>query len=122
MKLPVSKIEIKIENNLYEIEFPTTGQLIDIQVLKSDLAGGSYSALINSSSADGQYAGFLVDMIATFTVLLPKLKTDLNVRSIGALPVDKSKKLVKAYLKTYLPWYNEWQKFIINLDEEEESE
>ena len=121
MKEPLKKelsqeIDLVILDNKYTIKFPNNGQFIRIQTQRIRLSDGTYEELLLSSS-DALYARFLIDAIATFTELIPSLNKDLN-KSIFELSLMESKSIVKAYTKTYLPWYNSWTQ-LIQLDEDE---
>jgi len=116
-KMPLRKMTFKIEQNSYEVEFPNTGGLIEIEVLKAQLSRNQYQA-ISQSGSTGLYSKFIIDMIATFTVLFPQLKKDLNVKTISELHPLETKKLLKIYLNSVLPWLQEWEE-ILNSDDEE---
>ena len=117
-KMPERQIKVKIKDNEYLCEFPTTGGLMEIEVLKTQLARGQYSEISNAGTVNSGYSRLLIDMIATINVLIPKLRKDMNVASISELhPID-SKTILQVYLKTILPWLNEWF-IILNSDEEE---
>ena len=116
-KMPLRKMTFKIEQNSYDVEFPNTGGLIEIEVLKAQLSRNQYSSLSQSGST-GLYNKFIIDMIATFTVLFPTLKKDLNVKTISELHPLETKKLLKVYLSDVLVWMNEWEE-ILNSDDEE---
>lgn len=116
-QLPERKKTFKILENTYTVEFPNTGDLMTIEILKTQLSKGQYSSLSESNTVTGNYSRFLVDMIAVFTVLLPDLKKDMNVKTISELKVEDSKKLLKIYLQEVLPWLNSWFE-ILNSDDE----
>lgn len=117
-KLPERKKTFKIEGNSYEVEFPNTGGLIEIEILKSQLSRNQYAALAANTTDQGSYSRFLVDMIAVFTVLFPLLKKDMNVKTISELNGMDSKKLLKVYLNEVLPWMNQWFD-ALNTDDDE---
>ena len=119
--LPSRKITVQIKQNSYEIEFPNTGKLIDIELMKMSMTGNKYGALADSGTTSGDYARFTIDMIANLTVLTPDLKKDLKVNSISELDILDSKYLLKIYLKQILPWLNEWQT-LLNSDDEEQND
>lgn len=117
-QLPERKKTFKIENNTYDVEFPTTGGLIEIEILKTQLSRGQYNEISNAGTVSGNYSRFMIDTISTFTILFPQLKKDLNVKTISELNPLDSKKLLKVYLKEVLPWLNSWME-ILNSDDEE---
>lgn len=116
-QLPERKKTFKILENTYTVDFPTTGGLMEIEIMKAQLSRGQYSALAENATVNSSYSRFLIDMIATFTVLLPDLKKDMNVKTISELNPLDSKKLLKIYLQEVLPWLNSWFE-ILNSDDE----
>jgi hypothetical protein len=119
-QLPSNKIAIQIAENSYEVSFPNTGQLIDIERNKKKMSEG-YDFELATGSADSAYAKILIDTIVTFNVLIPNLTKDLNVNSIRDLSLVESKNLADAYLSVYLPWYNEWVNLINKTGKEDET-
>lgn len=115
------EIVIPIKNNEYKVSFPKTGQSIRIEVLKADLSKGYYNAL-STTTGDAYYAKMLIDTIATFSVLIPTLKKDLNVDDILELELIDSKILLNAYLKVFLPWYDQWMNIITAVEEKVSTE
>jgi hypothetical protein len=120
-KLPERKKSFKISDNTYSVDFPSTGGLIEIESLKAQLARNNYSGIVDNGTIMSNYSRFLIDMIATFNVLFPQLKKDMNVKSISELHPLDSKKLLQVYLKEVLPWLQEWFD-ILNNDEDETKE
>ena len=118
-KLPERKRTFKIEANSYDVEFPNTGQLLEIEILKVQLARGQYNEITNAGTINSNYSRLLIDMIAVFTVLFPQLKKDMNVKTISELKVEDSKKLLQLYVKEILPWMNLWMD-VMNSDDEDE--
>lgn len=125
-KLPSRKLELKIkadtgDTNTYTIDVPTAGQEIDIESYKSMLSKGQYDSMVSSRYLSGKHAADLVDMIATFEVLCPQIKKDLNLpnQSFLDMSIEYTNKLMKVYAKQFLPWYHKWIK-AINEDDEDE--
>lgn len=117
-QLPERKKTFKIEGHSYEVEFPTTGGLMDIEIIKAQLSRGQYNNIADSGTAAGAYSRYLIDMIAVFTILFPDLKKDMNVKSISEIDPLASKKLLNIYIKKVMPWLNEWFE-LLNADDEE---
>lgn len=111
------EIVVKILDNEYTIHFPTTGQLIRIQTSKIRMADGTYQDLLMSSS-DSLFVRFLIDAIASFQVLIPKLFEHLT-KDIFEMDLMQTKPIVKVYTDVYLPWYNDWTKLIQGEDTDE---
>lgn len=106
--LPAKTLKIEIRGNSYDIKLPNTGEFIDIQGIKSRIANENYGAISNSLEYQSGFAKLLVDMIATFNVLIPELKNSLNTKSILALSMQESRELLDPYMDVFLPWYDEW--------------
>ena len=120
-KLPERKKSFIIKDNTYDVEFPNTGGLLDIEVLKAQLSRGQYNEILSSGTIRSNYVRALIDMISTFTVLFPKLKKDMNVSSISELKPEDSKVLLKVYLDKVNPWLKEWEEYL-NSDDEDQKE
>jgi hypothetical protein len=112
MTFPSKSVSISIKSNTYQLNFPNTGQYIDIQCLKNKITSDNYNLLTNSNDSYVAYATLLVDMIAHFNILIPDLKKDLNVQSILGLDMLESKELLDCYTTQYLPFFNDWMKII----------
>lgn len=111
---------IKIWGNDYEVTFPKTGQFIDIQTLKAKITEGYYDAY-KLLERDGIMANVIVDTIATFNILIPKLKEDLNVPGLMNLELEKIIELAYIFNDEYRPWYEEWIAAISNKKQPDES-
>lgn len=114
---PTSSLKMTVEDNTYEIKVPTVGQLLDIEALKASLSGDRG---FDTRTESGLYAQALNETIAHFTILIPKLKEDLTVKSLFDLGLVQSKKLVSVYLKQFRPWWKDWMTIINSDDEEQE--
>jgi hypothetical protein len=100
-------VQIEIKGNKYNAVFPNTGQYMDIRnrisILISDL---------NIRDVYDQYAALLAEMIATYNVLLPELKKDINVDSILKLSMMESKEILDTYTDVYKPFFDQWMAVI----------
>lgn len=105
-------ITISIGKNSYEVNYPNTGNQIDIEILKSKIADGNYDSLRFSSNPLFQEKADMIDMIATFTTLIPNLKKDLNVQSFFELQEEESHELMNVYNNEFIPWFIEVKKKI----------
>lgn len=106
--------KITIKENEYVINYPTAGQLMDIEFLKVHLSKGRYSQLMSNGTMDSEYALDLVDTEAYLSVLLPggAFKKDFNVESLRDLGLDDSLEVVKSFKEQVLPFIAEIRKAI----------
>jgi len=101
-------ITIELQGNSFNIAFPNMGQIIDIETNKISYANGRYSQLINSNIISSNIAKDLVEMAATFTVLIPDFQKIFKLNSIFELnPIDATE-FVTVYKEEVFPWYSEW--------------
>lgn len=103
VKMPSEQIEISIGPNVYPIKQPTNGQLIDIESSKSSLTRGTHSDMLRGASSAAQ-AYLLTEVISTFNILIPKLKTDLNATSLLDLTPIQTRNMCKVYTEIVYPW------------------
>jgi len=101
-------IKLKIFGKDYIVSFPTVGQILDIESLKSALTNGTYGDLVKMNTKTAVNALDLTDTIATFSVLIPGLKNEIG--SYTELDPFKAKELVSVYLNDFFPWFNEINK------------
>lgn len=92
----------------YVIEFPNTGDLMNIDLLKIQISDGRFDTLKFSFNPDFIKTATRIETIATFNVLLPQLRKDLNVDSMMKLQVEQMEVIEDAYTNQFLPWYEEW--------------
>lgn len=118
---PNSQKEIIVKDRKYTINYPNTGQLIDIERFKATITGDRYDAIVRQDTNSSAYAKFLVDMTAIFNVLCPDLIKDMKVKSILELEAKDSNLLLRLYIKEILPWFIEWDN-ILSADEDIEEE
>lgn len=92
-------------------EFPTVGQLMEIDSLKSTLSKGQYHIMVKSNLKSTLFALSLIDAVATFSVLLGgefhKHISNLigEGKTVYDLPGGNAKELANAYDKVFMPWY-----------------
>jgi len=120
MKTPNQTKTIKILQNEYTLNYPDTGGIIDIAATIDRISNGTYNSLIKTETFLAINARSTIEMVATFSVLIPKLKEDLKVASIFKLPAIQNKELVKVYLQDVAPWMLEWDRFLNGYEEEVE--
>lgn len=98
-------LKIQILENEYVIKLPNTGDLIDMEMRKSRY-------VMDNNYISGIFAEMLAKAIATFSVLIPELKKDLNIESFEKMSLKDSKVIVKVYRDQFLPWWNDWMEEI----------
>lgn len=113
---------LNIRINEYHVKYPNTGEQIDIELLKAKIADGNYDTLRFSMNPLFQEQANKIDMIATFNILIPELKKDINVKSLFHLTEEQSDELLEVYLKQFLPWYTPIKEAIKNPKKQEEVE
>lgn len=96
---------ITIKDNAYKVTYPTTGDQIDIELMKARIANGNYDELRLSRNPVFTAQADIIDMVATFSIMIKKLKEDMNVKSFFDLQEDQTHDLMDAYEQQYLPWY-----------------
>jgi len=102
------ELNLVIQDNTYQLKFPSVGQLLSIEEMKSNFGLQSY----NLTTSSGSIAYTTGEMVATFTVLVPELKKDLNIDSYSNMNMIDSKVLLDAYVNQFLPWFQGWLKEI----------
>lgn len=102
------KTTITIDNRNYNLEFPSVGEYIEIEALKTDVSLGKFAQLLSSRTISSLRAIQIIEIVAILTVLSPKLVEDLKVKSILDLDIQDFIKVMKAYQKDVAPWYKDW--------------
>lgn len=100
-------IQIKVSKETFIIKILTPGQIIEIESLKSQYTDGQYSRMSQTNTLLSNSALDYVDVVATFSVLIPELKTSLRVKSLFDLPLDVMEELVSEYRK-FIKWWVSW--------------
>ena len=120
-ELIVKTSDGKVENR-YEVEYPTIQQMIDIESTKLSLSKGKYTEMILSGTKWMSRALNYIDMLAYFSTMCPKIITDSKV-SLGDIDlIDVHKGLLSVYKDQFIPWWNEYEDMINELEREEEGE
>jgi hypothetical protein len=110
------ELKIQVFNNTYLIKFPNVGQMLDIEARKMAITSGQYKNLMETRTVASEIALINADVIATFSILCPKMGSDLNI-DFFEMEISQSKELVKVYRETYMPWYNKW---LVELSKDDE--
>lgn len=110
--MPSKSKVLTIKGQSYTVNIPKTGQFIDIQALKGSISSDRYNQLIASLDQFTGYARLLTDMIATFNVLIPDLKKNLNIDSMLDLELIEIKEMLDVYVMDWIPFYTNWMDII----------
>jgi hypothetical protein len=105
-------IKINIKGKEYEVSFPTNGQLIDIESNKILLSKNTSGKMLYGNTASSLSAYRTVDMIATFSVLIPDLIKNINGKSLLKLSPIDTVELLDVYENKYYAWFSKWQEEI----------
>lgn len=112
---PKSEIVLNIGENSYKLKFPDTGQLIDLEQAKSRLNPP------RNQTTSAIWAYNLAIAIETFSILIPDLQKDMNVKDFYKLSAQESSELVKVYVKVFKPWYDAWMEIISDIFDDAEN-
>lgn len=112
-------IQLDLDGNKFTVAFPNAGQLIDIESNKILFSNSQYSSMVRSQLIYTNMALDIVEMAATFVVLIPSLIERLRVTSIFELDIPTVYKLIKVYKKDFLPWYLDWIEAIQDMGKED---
>jgi len=105
-----ASVNVKIGEKTYQIKFPTVGQVMDIESKKVLLSGDTYREQVRTGTKASTFNLDLIDTVSHFMVLIPELRLDLDEKSLLSMSALKSTALIKAYLRDFRPWYNEFLK------------
>ena len=99
------------------VDFPNVGQMIDMESLKQSLTGNKYGAMSASGVKSMFYALDMVDALAFFEVMYPKIKKILGVKSFTEMNPEDMKPVVKAYKEHIAPWYDKLLQDLYSIEE-----
>jgi len=102
------QLVLKVKDRSYTIEFPKVAQFLNIEVKKSELSGSMYGSMLEASTIDSSLAVAVINAVATFQVLCPKMLEDLKVNILD-LDLEDAMELIQVYSKQYVPWYRQWR-------------
>lgn len=121
---PDRSLEIVVGDKTYKLNFPNTGELMELAILRAKLSDGNYNSISNTLILGDKLAQFAIDTVAHLSILCKtsssedSLLKDLNVKNYLELSVLDMKKLIKIYIDKILPWMNSWYELLNSLDEE----
>jgi hypothetical protein len=100
-------VKIEIGDKVHVIQFPTVGQLFQIESLKILYSNSTYGDLARSQTKQASYALDLIDALSTFMVLIPDFGKLIGSKGVDSLTQEEAIVFVKAYKKDYLPFFKE---------------
>jgi hypothetical protein len=114
---------ITIKGDVYTLDISkfTVNNFISLESEKQRISKSNYYQMATTWFSNTMMAANLVDMIATFRVLLPDLEKSL-AESYEKLNLIDVKDVLQVYLKEVSPWYQEWMKEFNAPFEESESD
>lgn len=99
------------------VNFPNVGQMIDMESLKQSLTGNKYGAMSASGVKSMFYALDMVDTLAFFEVMYPRVKRILGVKSFTEMNPEEMKPLIEAYKEHVVPWYDKLLQDLYKIEE-----
>jgi hypothetical protein len=119
LRLEFKTLEGKVKTS-YEVEYPTIGQMMDVESLKLAYSKGKYTEMILSGTKWMSRVLNYVDMLAYFTVMCPDLIKDSKVDLANLDLLDVHKGMLGVYKDQFLPWWNEYEAMISKLESGED--
>jgi len=113
--------KLKIKKNSYEVNFPTVGELIQIESLKITLSNGKYGDMLQSNMVSMLRALDYIDMIAYFSTLCPNILKDAKVDLTKIDAIDAIE-LLSVYKDQFIPFWKKYENLAQGNFEEEEVE
>lgn len=111
---PSTTIKVNIQGHEFDINYPKSGQMIDIANIKSKLSDGHYAQLLFQRSNEADMAIKLIDAFCFFSIMIPNLKKSLEVTSLYDLEILQSTELIHVYDNKVSPWLDSWTEAINN--------
>jgi uncharacterized protein with NAD-binding domain and iron-sulfur cluster len=109
---PSNEIEVTIQDQKFKVKYPSSGEMIDIASLKTQLSSGQYSQLLVQRSSESGLAVRLIDAYAFFTIMVPTLRDQINVKSLYDLEIIDSVEVIHVYDNIIVPWMEQWIEII----------
>lgn len=99
------KCKFTIDGKAFVANFPTVGQMIDMESLKQALTNNRYGTMAGSGIKSMFFALDMVDAVAFLQVVTPEVAKRFDIKNYIELPADKLQEYVKAYQEQIKPWY-----------------
>lgn len=102
-------LTMEIDGEFHTVNFPNVGQIFKIRSLSLALSSNQYTQFVESDMKIDSWTLLAIDMISTFSVILPNLKNKFKTDFLQMSPIELNK-YIKVYKNVYLPWYEFWNK------------
>jgi len=115
-------IKQKIVNILgesYTVEFPTIGQLQDIEAFKISYTNGKYVDMALSNFKIHNFMLDVTDAVSYLSILIPELKSNMKIKTWRDLDPIMAKALVQDYKNEFIPWFKPLVDDLYNFDKED---
>jgi hypothetical protein len=113
---------IKFKGNDYIAKFPNVGQMMEIENNKMSLTNGKYVDMAMSALKIHVFQLDMVDTISYFSVLIPTIKEQLEIKNWRDLDANVAKELVLVYKKQFIPWFKPLLDDLLKIESDDESE
>lgn len=110
---------IDILGESYQVNFPNMGKLQDIESFKIAYTNGKYIDMALSGLKMHEFMLDVTDAVSYFSVLIPDLKKNLEIKNWRDLDPEIAKKLVIVYKSEFVPWFKPLVDDLCNFDVED---
>jgi len=101
-------ITIKGDKFTFDISKVSIDHYILIMNEKVRITDGFYGKIATSPLLSSFNAANIIDMVATFRVLMPEIEKTVNGGDFSKLNIFDAKELINVYVKEFSPWYSAW--------------
>lgn len=120
----MSKIQrtlvFSVKGNDYQIDTPTQGKLIDIEVMKSIISKNQYGNILSNKTTQANDRLDTIDMFAFLTVMCPKLMKDIKAVTWEDMDIFDVAELKVEYKKQIEPWIAQLEEGLRNITQDSE--
>ena len=110
---------LNVMGNDYIVKFPNVGQLMDMESMKMALTNNNYANMAFSGLKIHIFQLDLADAISCLSVLIPDLKSNLDIKNWRELDALRAKKIVEVYRESFLPWFKPLLDELTKIEEDE---
>jgi len=116
----VKIIKIKNDSFSFDIADVSVQHFVAIEAEKQRLSNDAYKHIATTYFQDSLNAASLIEMIATFRVLEPKIEESVATKNFEKLSILDIRELLSVYIKNLAPWWRLWMKEFNSPFEDEE--